>query len=220
VANSSAQASQLPPQPVAASQGELFYQLQLLQEEVRMLRGLVEEQGHQLGRLQQQSRERYIDLDRRIAAASAGAVTAQPESSGIEQSAEANTANDSAAKNAYEAAYRLVPAKQFEQALAAFEAFLQQYPQSAYAANSYYWIGELYQVVAPVDLEASRQAFTQLLSQYPEHSKAADAMYKLGKVYFQKGNAEQSRQWLDRVIAEHRNSGAAGKAKQFLKDNF
>ena len=50
----------------ASGQGELFYQLQVLQEEVRMLRGLVEDQSHQLRQLKEQSMQRYIDLDRRI----------------------------------------------------------------------------------------------------------------------------------------------------------
>lgn len=45
---------------------ELFNAIQSLQQEVMQLRGLVEEQAHELSRLQQQSIERYIDLDRRI----------------------------------------------------------------------------------------------------------------------------------------------------------
>ena len=48
--------------------GELLYQLQLLQQEVMTLRGQLEEQGHQLRQLKQQSLERYVDLDRRISA--------------------------------------------------------------------------------------------------------------------------------------------------------
>ena len=43
-----------PAQPVAAS-GELFYQLQLLQDEVMKLRGIVEEQGEQLRQLKREA---------------------------------------------------------------------------------------------------------------------------------------------------------------------
>src|SRR5690606_39450278 len=45
---------------------ELFYMIQQLQREVRDLRGQVEEQQHQISRLQQQGRDRYVDLDQRI----------------------------------------------------------------------------------------------------------------------------------------------------------
>ena len=37
-------------QTAGTQQGELFYQLQLIQQEIMQLRGIVEEQGHQLQR--------------------------------------------------------------------------------------------------------------------------------------------------------------------------
>jgi tol-pal system protein YbgF len=45
---------------------ELYYQLQTLQQEVQDLRGLVEEQAHQLGRLRKDQKSQYLDLDRRM----------------------------------------------------------------------------------------------------------------------------------------------------------
>lgn len=51
-------------------QGELYQQLQQLRQEMMQLRGLVEEQAHQLRQLKQQSLDRYIDLDRRISGTS------------------------------------------------------------------------------------------------------------------------------------------------------
>lgn len=202
------------------SQGELFYQLQVMQEEVRMLRGLVEDQGHQLRQLQEQSMQRYIDLDRRI-----GKGSVMPETKGGKGEANVVAPSQPAImgeKEAYDNAYRKVAAKEFDAALVAFKTFLEQYPDGKYAPNSYYWMGELYQVVNPKDLEASRQAFTQLLDQYPAHSKAPDAMYKLGKVYFLKGNKTKSRQWLDRVIVDYSasSSSAVDKARQFIRENF
>ena len=46
----------------------LFYQMQVLQQEVRQLRGLVEEQAYLIQKLQQDQRLQYVDLDRRVAA--------------------------------------------------------------------------------------------------------------------------------------------------------
>src|SRR5690625_8032922 len=47
-------------------QMELFFQLQALQEEMQLIRGMVEEQAHEISRLQQQRMEDYLDLDRRV----------------------------------------------------------------------------------------------------------------------------------------------------------
>ena len=48
------------------TQTELLLQLQALQTEVMELRGLVEQQAHQLEQLQQRRLDDYVDLDRRI----------------------------------------------------------------------------------------------------------------------------------------------------------
>ncbi|MDA9848537.1 hypothetical protein N9C27_06650 [Luminiphilus sp.] len=57
----------LSPENASANAGELVIQVQQLQEEVRRLNGVVEEQTAQIRRLKEQSLERYIDLDRRLA---------------------------------------------------------------------------------------------------------------------------------------------------------
>ena len=43
-----------------------IYQLQQLQDEVRQLRGLVEQQQRELDRLRERQRDQYLDLDTRI----------------------------------------------------------------------------------------------------------------------------------------------------------
>lgn len=214
-----------------SNQGELFYQLQLLQQEVMQLRGIVEEQSHQLKQLTNQNVKRYVDVDKRLSelanmgsssvavngndGRSAGVVNRLP--------VQSQTTAQEGEKVAYDAAYSLVVSKRFYEALEAFKAFLNDFPVGKYAPNSYYWMGELYQVVKPQDLEAARQAFVQLLEQYPTHNKVPDAMYKLGKVYYLKDNKTKSREWLERVIAEYgrdTNSSAADKARQFVNANF
>jgi tol-pal system protein YbgF len=126
-------------------------------------------------------------------------------------------------QEAYDKAYSLVRNRRFDDALDAFKQLLVDFPDSKYTPNSYYWVGELYQVITPQDLEAARQAFTQLLERYPDHAKVPDAMYKLGKVHFLKGNRDKSRDYLEQVIAKYSsgsNSSTADKARQFLNTNF
>ena len=211
----------------------LFYQIQQLQQEVMMLNGKVEEQAHELRSLKEQSLERYVDLDKRIAGGGAAGV-APGSASGSNGSSGAGTAvvtpvsgNSNVAEqagegDAYRSAYALVRAQKFNDATSAFKQFLQDYPAGKYAPNAHYWLGELYLVMQPADLESSRQAFMLLLSQYPDNSKAPDAMYKLGKVYFLKGNREKAREYLDRVIAQYgsSNSSAVKLSRDFIAQNY
>lgn len=207
----------------------LFNQIQQLQQEVMMLNGRVEEQAHELRSLKEQSLERYVDLDRRLA----GGASAAPTSNGgiggdtgpavaVPVTGISNVVEQAGEGEAYRSAYALVRSQQFDPATTAFKAFLQNYPAGKYAPNAHYWLGELYLVVQPADLESSRQAFMLLLSQYPDNSKAPDAMYKLGKVYFQKGNREKAREYLERVISQYgnTNSSAVKLSRDFIAQNY
>lgn len=220
--------------------GELVIQLQQLQEEVRRLNGLVEEQTAQIRRLKEQSLERYIDLDRRLAELSnaraadltsgdaagltfgGGAPTTTPNTmTDIPmRPVTAPTVADPAEESAYQGAYSYVKSRNFAAAVDAFQDFLGRYPLGAYAPNAHYWLGELYLVVEPAEPELARQNFKLLLDQYPENAKVPDALYKLGKVHFLKGNRERSREYLDQVIRQYSGHPAAQLSRDFLDENF
>ncbi len=233
-------------QMAGSDQGRLYLQIQQLQQEVMRLNGKVEEQGYELSTLKEQSLQRYMDLDKRLGGAGApsatlpaggpAAQTTKPVA-GTGATEAINAAgpirppagSDSVpAKeqpgeaNAYGAAYALVQGRKFDQAIPAFQQFLQRYPDGEYAANAHYWLGELYLVKQPPDLEASRQSFALLLSQYPDNSKAPDALYKLGKVQFLKGNREKAREYLDQVIKLYggTNNASVKLAKDFIAQNY
>ena len=206
--------------------GNLFLQIQQLQQEVMRLNGKVEEQAHELRNLKEQSLERYVDLDKRISGG-AVAIPVVPASNTAAAVAKpvtgtSNVAEQAGEGEAYRSAYALVRTQKFSDATVAFKQFLRDYPAGKYAPNAHYWLGELYLVMQPADLESSRQAFTLLLSQYPDNSKAPDAMYKLGKVYFMKGNREKAREYLDRVISQYgsTSSAAVKLSKDFIAENY
>jgi len=207
----------------------LFVQLQQLQQEVMELRGQVEEQQHAIDRLKREQRQRYLDLDRRIAELGAGRLDERPPSEAGErsqadgQSAEADrggTRSDGAdvgsERAAYDRAFELLRDKQYQRAIDAFRRFIDAYSGGEFVPNAYYWLGELYLALSEPDLEASRQAFAQVLQQFPDHRKVPDALYKLGVVYDQLGDPEQARRHLERVRDEYAGTPSAKLARNYL----
>ena len=211
-----------PAAPAADDIGGLFNQVQQLQQEVMRLNGLVEQQTYELRQLKEQSLERYLDIDRRLASGAAplGANTSAAAPAASRQPASAAVAEQPGEAEAYRAAYALVRGQEFAAAVPAFTRFLQNFPDGRYAPNAYYWLGELYLVLEPADPEAARQSFMLLLGQYPSHAKIPDALYKLGRVHYIKGNPERAREFLERVRRDYPDSSAARLAGDFIDQNL
>jgi tol-pal system protein YbgF len=205
-----------------SAQGELFLQLQQLQEEVARLRGTLEEQQYEIQRLKQESLERYQDLDSRLSAApqspapapvapADGAANAAPVQAPAASAAPGDPAKE---KLFYDAAFDLIKAKDFAKADQAFSAFLRKYPGSQYAGNAQYWLGEV--KLAQGDLQGAGRAFAQVSQSYPQHQKVADSLYKLADVEQRLGNAAKAKGILQQVVAQYPGTSAAQLAQRDL----
>ena len=221
-------------------EGQLLQQLYQMQQEVSMLRGLLEEQEHRLKKLEKDQLDRYQDLDRRLSTLSAGSSapsgtngsaaaglppitpaapgqtdnTTAPATGVPATGAPAEPADPEREKLMYDAAFEQVRLRDFEKAEMAFNAFLRRFPQSEYAGNAQYWLGEVH--LAQTDLEAAGQAFARVLSQYPGHRKEADALYKLADVERRLGNNDKAAQLYQEVLNKHPNASAAQLARRDL----
>jgi tol-pal system protein YbgF len=196
-----------------AGLGTLFYQLQLLQQEVQELRGLVEEQAHRLDRLAQDQKEQYVLIDRELAELRAGGGV---ESAKHEEAGEAPPVGTDE-RSAYAHAFNLTREKKFPAAIEAFQSLLADFPNGQYSANALYWLGEIYLVIDPPDLERSRQSFVQVVNLYPRHQKASDSMYKLAVVYRQMGDGDRAREYLARVQSDYAGTTAARLAASLAR---
>ncbi|WP_263141131.1 tol-pal system protein YbgF [Pseudomonas sp. RIT-PI-AD] len=211
----------------ASAQGELFMQLQQIQQEVARLRGMVEEQQYEVQRLKQEGLERYQDLDKRLASgaaapdanASAGAPidangTLTPPA-GQQPASSAEPGDPAKEKLYYEAAFDLIKAKDFEKASQAFNAFLRKYPNSQYAGNAQYWLGEVN--LTKGDLQGAAQAFAKVGQAYPKHPKVPDSLYKLADVEQRLGDTNKAKGILRQVIAQYPGSSAAQLAQRDIQ---
>ena len=115
----------------------------------------------------------------------------------------------------YDAAFDLIKTKDFDKASQAFSGFLRMYPNSRYAGNAQYWLGEV--SLAKGDLQTAGQAFARVSHAYPKHGKVPDALYKLADVERRLGNTDKARAALQQVITLYPNSSAAQLAQRDLK---
>jgi TolA-binding protein len=127
--------------PVSA-QGELFNQLQQMQDQIARQQGVIEVLQNDISRMKQESLERYQDLDRRIGAGVAPAATPDNSSAGgcipppvirprlhLRPPASSEPGDPAKEKLYYDAAFDLIKAKDFDKASQAFTAFPAQIPK-------------------------------------------------------------------------------------------
>ena len=213
--------------PVSA-QGELFMQLQQMQEDISRLRGQVEVQQNEIQQMKQEALDRYQDLDRRIGtgtpaqapvdnSSAGGAVNAAgtPTPSADQGAASSEPADPAKEKLYYDAAFDLIKAKDFDKASQAFNAFLRKYPNSQYAGNAQYWLGEVN--LAKGDLQGAGQAFAKVSQLYPKHPKVPDSLYKLADVERRLGHTDRVKGILQQVVNQYPGTSAAQLAQRDLQ---
>lgn len=217
----------------ASAQGMLFNQLQQMQDQISRQQGVIEELQNQVARMKQESLERYQDLDRRIGSGAAPAATPENSSAGGDASAAAGAAAGAGAAAAqapvassepgdpakeklyYDAAFDLIKAKDFDKASQAFSAFLRKYPNSQYAGNAQYWLGEVN--LAKGDLQGAGQAFAKVSQLYPKHNKVPDSLYKLADVERRLGHTDKVKGILQQVVSQYPGTSAAQLAQRDLQ---
>lgn len=200
----------------------LFNQVQENQEEIKRLRGQIEELRYQLDQQQKMAQQRYLDLEKRIQSGESAAATDSAAANTDEGADTATNASSgsgepgtsSEARAAYQAAFAKVQARDFPAAITAFENFVADYPNSGLTANGHYWLGELYS--AQTELDKASAAFEKVIQNFPQSSKMPDALYKQGLLRARQGKPDESRALLERVRKEYPDSSAAGLANDFL----
>lgn len=196
--------------------------MQTLREEISALREQIEQQDYELESMKQRQRNLYLDMDRRINNAEAGgrnsgraAAPVPPPNTSTSIAIVPVVAGDSDGQEAYSKAFSLLKEGQYEQSIKAFEVFKSSYPNSKYADNAQYWLGEANYVSR--DYKRALTEFQQLVAQYPESSKNSGARLKIGYVYFELKNWSAAREALEQVITLYPDTTVAKKANERLQ---
>jgi tol-pal system protein YbgF len=209
-----------PPVEVESSGMEDQYQLQLLQQEVMALRGLVEELRHELDRVKSVQDDRYLELDARMQQALKNVAASEPLQTETEVSAASDPIIDETLdeKTLYDTSLQLIRNRQYDLAITQLESVIARFPDGQYAPNAYYWLGEVYAAKPNPDYEKARQALAQVITFFPDHRKVPDAAFKLGKVYYLLGDCQRATELLSQVIAQHEGKSVAKLAETYLRE--
>ncbi|ROR05542.1 cell division protein CpoB [Erwinia sp. JUb26] len=217
---------------ISNAQAQLLQQLQQqlsdTQNDIDSLRGQIQENSYQLNQVV----ERQKGILQQIDSLSSGGGNAGAQASGAgDAAAGAAAASGSAAGDAtaaaptaaptqsgdantdYNAAVALVlEKKQYDQAIAAFQAFVKKYPDSTYQPNANYWLGQLNYNKGKKDDAA--YYFATVVKSYPKSPKSADALFKVGVIMQEKGDKAKAKAVYQQVIKLYPNSEAAKQAQK------
>ncbi|WP_419836094.1 tol-pal system protein YbgF [Endozoicomonas atrinae] len=198
-----------------------------LRQEMMEMRGQLEEHAFRIEQLQQEGRDRYLDLDERVsrlngqadkAAAPASVTNLKPPMVNAPVIGGGDKKYQSALKAeeaAYQSAFGLIRSKQFDKAKIALQEQLKTYPEGRYADNAHYWLGEV--DMAQGHYDAAKGSFQVILNEFPKSPKVPDASYKLGRVHDLLGNQKEAKKLLELVIQQYPDSSAARLSDTYLR---
>jgi tol-pal system protein YbgF len=196
---------------------ELTQRVDALQNEVRQLRGQVEELENSNTALRKQQRDLYADLEARLNALTVvpGALGAPAATSPPAAGAAPVDATSAAAQQAYGRAFDALKAGQYPQAIKGFQAFLASYPRGALSDNAQYWLGEAFYVTR--DYDQALAAFARVSKEWPDSRKVPDALVKQGFALFELQRLAEARAVLNDVGKRFPGTEAARLAAERLK---
>lgn len=171
--------------------------------------------GAEIKRLKDENSELRSSQDElKVRVAAAVQQSQTPKIEIVNQAAPPKTNRESGPPAEYLTAFGLYSANNFQQAIESFSAFIKNNPQSEYAANALYWIGECHYTMS--DLVKAKEVFTRVVETYPKSSKTPDAMLKLGYTMAALKEKEKASAIFEKIVTTFPSSPAAAKARERL----
>jgi tol-pal system protein YbgF len=121
---------------------------------------------------------------------------------------------DESVQAAYMKAFGLFSANNYPAAAEAFNAFIATYPESEYAANARFWLGECY--FNEKRYKDAIEAFTKALDMKPSPGRSAESLLRIGLSWLGLGETAKGEATLKSVIEKYPGSDAALQAGKQL----
>jgi tol-pal system protein YbgF len=204
---------------------DLQSQIEVLNSEIRKLRGQNEEIAHGLQDAEKRQKDFYVDLDTRLRhfesteatakeAAEKAAKEPVPASAAPAATMPTDLSDPVPENRAFEAAYGFFKSGNHANAIKAFQDFIKRYPDSVHVPNANFWLGKSQYVMK--NYKGSLATYQGLLKDFPDTPKAAEAMFDIADCQKALKNSVAARKTLKQIIAKYPASEAAAKAKKQL----
>lgn len=183
---------------------EMVNQHEQAMAEIAKLRGQLEVLSNEIVTAQKRQKDFYTDLDARIRKLEPRQVTIDGQEAAVAPEELTN----------YEAAMATFKGGDYKAAATQLGEFVRRYPQSSYASNAQYWLGNAY--YAQRDCKKAIAAQQVVATAYPDSAKAPDAMLNIGTCYAELKDKKAATKALKDLIAKYPDSAAAQAAKDRL----
>ena len=186
------------------AQLDLLNQHEQTMQEISRLRGQIEVLANEISKAQNSQKQLYADLDARIK-------KIEPQQETVDgQTAEVLPAE----KATYDNATALFQSGDYKGAATALQDFVRRFPDSVYAANAQYWLGNAYYALG--DYKKAIAAQEVVTSTYAASPKVPDAMLNIGSSYALLKDNKNAKKALQQLVSKYPTSSAAKTAKDRL----
>ncbi|MEE9344836.1 MAG: tol-pal system protein YbgF [Methylococcales bacterium] len=217
---------------------DMWQLLDQLRNEMRNLRGEIEQQSFELQKAQQQQKKMNLDLEQRLQQVEKSAVAPSiinqnrletsdqqlvGDSVDLSQADQSLDPNDTSMVDPqtisadYDKALQSLREGQYEEAAQQFKQIITLYPNSELADNAQYWLAETKYINR--DFDTATAMFQRVVSQYPNSSKVPDALLKIAFIKLELNQINEGKKQLTALIERYPQSSAAKLAQQRL-DNI
>ncbi len=194
---------------------ELLYQkIEALEKEIQDLRNLLEENSILVDRSLELQQQRYLDLDARILE-----LSKLDASEVVINEAEVLDQINGIEVDLYKQALSLFEESRFAEALEIFSDIIISFPEGNFAADAYFWSGELF--LAQEMYEDAKLSYQSVVDQFPNHQRSPDSLFKIAEIYRLQGQQDKAENTYNNVIENYPDTGASQlsiKSKENLKE--
>jgi tol-pal system protein YbgF len=197
------------------NQMDFANQVEALKADLAKLRGQLEVFANDIEATQKRQRDFYVDLDSRLRKLEAAATTPAPAAEAAPEAPPAAKADPAQETRDYEAALAAIKAGRYKDALAAFQGFIKNHPNSGLLPNAHYWLASSHYQLG--DYARAGEGFARVAATWPNDAKAPDALLAQASALTEAGDAKNARKVLETLVARYPAANAAQTAKLRLK---
>ena len=199
----------------------LLERINLLKKEIELLTASIETNTLSISRLEEANQIRYVDLDKRIHLLETKLLFEETEDKQVDEEQALNPLSglvedqiDSGEFGLWSNSMKLLDNSRYSEAAENLRLLILSYPNGTYTGDAYFWLGEIYLVQEM--FEDSNEILNAFISKFDNHPRKPDGLYKLALAKINLNEISTAEAFLQEVISNYPNSGAALLAEQDL----